>query len=512
MELWPFQLEENRKVWIAFRDGAKAVLLQAACGAGKTVMCSHMIHMRKEHMRETSIVLAHRREIVYQAARKLEDAGLKPSILMAGHIPDSWGNVFVGSVDTVWSDFKRTKRLPEAEFLVIDECHRIADRYLKIIKEYREAGGLLLGLTATPMRQGGIGLGDIFDVMVRGPETNWLIDQGYLCRPSYRVGIVPDVSGVKLVAGEYNQGQLEAVMNQKLLIGDIVENWLHYAKDRKTMIFASGVKHSMYLMNQFLAAGVAAVHVDGQTDKAVRDDVFKKSESGEIRVICNAQVYIEGVDFPWIDCVVDAQPTKSLTRYLQKDWRAGRAYPGKKDFLVMDHANNVYVHGRLETPRDWELCKGTEQVEKLAAQRKKSEKVQLRCHVCGFIIHSPICEHCGTPLQMIGKQKAFLPGMLVDMTEAEWEERTAVKADKPGELFKKKVSDEQAFYSGLIDFGERSGFKSGWAKNKFHEKYGTWPDKLNAVSMTPRKAVKEFIRESMRKYQAQKKAEKAVAA
>ena len=504
MELWPFQLEVNRKVWRAFRDGAKAVLLQAACGSGKTVMGAHLIDMRRVHARETSIVLAHRREIVWQTARKLEDAGMKPSILMAGHIPDSWGNVYVGSVDTVWSDFKRTKRLPEAEFLVVDECHRIADRYLKIIKEYHEAGGLLLGLSATPMRTTGMGMGDIFDVMVRGPETAWLIEQGYLCAPSYRVGVIPDVSGVKLVAGEYNQGQLEAVMNQRLLVGDIVENWLLHAKDRKTMIFASGVKHSMYLMNEFVAAGIAAVHVDGQTDKAVRDEVFQKSESGEIQVICNAQVYVEGVDFPWIDCVVDAQPTKSLTRYLQKNWRAGRAYPGKRNFLVMDHANNVYVHGRLETPRDWELCKGKEQVEKLAVQRKKSEKVQLRCHVCGFLIHTPICPHCGTPLRMTGKAKDFLPGVLVEMTEGEFEERVAIQQEQAS-------LNPQEWYSGFLGIAKERGKTRGWAAFRYKLKFGDWPHGLREIASEPTPQVRRYDQYQRIKFIKGKAKEKAPA-
>jgi superfamily II DNA or RNA helicase len=509
MNLWPFQLEINRQVWRAFRDGAKAVLLQAACGSGKTVMGAHLIQMRKEHKQETAIVLAHRREIVYQTARKLEDAGLRPSILMAGHIPDSWGNCYVGSVDTVWSDFKRTKTLPDALFLVIDECHRAgASRYVKLIKEYREAGGLLLGLTATPMRQDGVGLADIFDVMVRGPETAWLIEQGYLCAPSYRVGIVPDVSGVKLVAGEYNQGQLEAVMNQRLLVGDIVENWLLHAKDRKTMIFASGVKHSMYLMNEFRAAGISAVHVDGQTDKAIRDEVFEKSESGEIQVICNAQVYIEGVDFPWIDCVVDAQPTKSLTRYLQKNWRAGRAYPGKKNFLVMDHANNVYVHGRLETPRDWELCKGKEQIDKLAVQRKKSEKVQIRCHVCGFILHSPVCYNCGTPMQMVGKAKDFLPGILIEMTEGDYEERMERVALQQEQA----ALNPQEWYSGFLGIAEERGKTRGWAAFRFKLKFGDWPRGLKDIPAEPTPQVRRYdTYQRMKWVKGKQKAEKQAA-
>jgi hypothetical protein len=102
-------------------------------------------------------------------------------------------------------------------------------------------------------------------------------------------------------------------------------------------------------------------------------------------------------------------------------------------------------------------------------------------------------DHVDGELRLYGKQKKIV-------------------AEKPVAIPKKRVSDEQAFYSGLLDFARRRGFKDGWAKFKYKEKFGDWPNGLNDVQMTPRKAVKEFIRESMRKYREQKKAEKEVAA
>ena len=408
------------------------MLLQAPCGSGKTVMGSHLIKMRKEHLRETAIVFAHRREIVYQTAQKLADAGLRPEIIMAGVAPDPWANVRVASVDTVWARHKAGEPFPEAQFVVIDEVHRaLAPRYIKLIEHYQSAGAILLGLTATPMRNDGVGLGKVFEQMVRAPDIPWLLEHKYLCLPTYRVGVVPDLKGVKLVAGEYNQQELEQVMNQKILIGDIVENWLTHAHNLKTMVFASGVKHSMHLANEFGAVGIKAVHIDGETKPEDRDQVFERTLAGEIQVICNDSVYVEGTDFPWIECLVDAHPTKSLVRYLQSGGRGLRSYPGKEGVLYMDHANNVWQHGRLEIARPWELAEGKEQVEHMARHRRQTEKVQIQCRKCGFLHNQPVCPHCGEPLRMVGRAKEFLPAMLVEMTMGQYAELLEAPHPKP---------------------------------------------------------------------------------
>jgi superfamily II DNA or RNA helicase len=494
MQLWPFQLEANRALWRVYSQGAKSALLQAPCGSGKTAMAAHFIAMRREHKREKAIVFAHRREIVGQTALKLEGAGLIPEIIMAGHAPNPWSNVKVASVDTVWAAHKRGVPFPEAQFVVVDECHTgiLAERYQAMLKHYREQGAMLLGMSATPIGKGGVGLGGVFDEMVRTPDTPWMIEHGYLCQPDYRVGKAPTVNELKLK--NYTDKQIEEIMDDRMLIGDVVENWLLYAKDRKTIVFAAGVGHSMHLVAQFVAAGVRAVHIDGDTPKEIRDDVYAKSESGEIQVISNAQVYVEGTDFPWIDCVVDAAITNSLRVYLQKNWRAGRAYPGKQDFLVLDHANNVKRHGRLELPRNWELTEGKEQAEKMQQERKETERVQIQCKVCGFIVRGIQCHHCGTPVRsMQEKGVDFLPGILVEMTIDEFEKKTEPKKEKP-KAREYTMSEKQDWYSGFLHMALERGRNQGWAAHRYKEKFGVWPNQLKKVAAIPTLEVEQYDR------------------
>jgi len=474
------------------------------------MMCAHMIKMRKEHENELSIVYAHRREIVHQTAKKLEDAGLVPEIIMAGEEPNPWADVRVASVDTVWAKYKKGYDLPEAKFVAIDEVHRIGGtKYTKIVEEYKKKGSILMGMTATPLRNDGVGLGRYFEKMVRTPDVPWLIDKGYLVLPRYFVGIVPDLKGVRLTAGEYNQSDLDAVMNRKKLIGDILDNWMICARDKSTMVFASGVKHSMAIMQQFNDAGISAVHIDGGTNKKIRDDVYEKSKSGEIQVICSDSVYIEGTDIPWIQCIVDAHPTNSLMRYIQTGGRGMRAYLGKTGFIYIDHAGNVWRHGRLELPRDWILTEGKEQVDKLQKDRMEHERVQIKCPVCGFLISGPICSNCGAEFSAstpIGEDKKVLPATLVSMTMGKYAELTEPKKKAP----KPDMAVKQEWLNGLTWLAEHNKFKHGWVANKYKDKWGIWPaNGMISKPSFPSLTIRNWCKRSQQEWIAKKRMEES---
>jgi superfamily II DNA or RNA helicase len=506
LNLWPFQIEANRELWREYQRGTDSVLLQMATGGGKTMCASHMIQMRHQHLREKTLFLAHRRELVHQSARKLEQAGMNPEIIMAGCAPNPWANVMVGSVQTLLAR-RSWNGLPEAKFLVVDEAHiSMAKGYLSIIKHYLERGAKLLGLTATPMRQDGKGLASVYRKMVCGPSVPWLMEQGYLVpRIEYRVGIAPDVKGVKIVGGEYNQAQLEAASDQGILIGDIVENWLTHSKGMRTLCFAAGVKHSIHIVERFREAGISAEHVDGDTPKDERERIYERSESGEVMVVSNAQVYIEGTDFPWMECLIDAQKNAGLVRYLQKGGRLMRAHPGKEFARYMDHAGNVHRHGRLELAREWMLTQGKEQVESLEAQRKQKDKVQVQCPVCGFLLTSAICSHCGHRWKTEGEARDVIPATLVEMTWDELEQKT----NKTKREY--TTEEKQAWYSGLLWLARERGNKDGLAWHQFREKFGHYPAGYAKTPKPPSFEVESWDRHRRIRWAKAKKKEEASA-
>jgi superfamily II DNA or RNA helicase len=440
-------------------------------------------------MGESAIVLAHRREIVKQTADKLEALGLVPEIVMAGHAPNPWGNVQVASRDTLAARRKGGNKGKAAHFMVIDECHLVGkgSRYETLAREHLAGGGILLGLSATPIRTDGYGLGNLFESMVRAPDVPWLIEHGFLCQPRHVWGKAPSTKN--LGGGhDFNQRLVEESMEP--LIGDVVKNWMRHGADRPTIVFASGVDHSLHLVERFKQANISAQHVDGNTENEVRDKIFAHSRDAEIQIISNADVYIEGADFPWISCAVIARITKSLARYLQMGGRPMRTYPGKEDFMLIDHGGHYERFGPLWLSRDWELSTDDKMQERMEAKRKAEQTLQVRCPQCG-LMHSrrncPICNAVAREAQ----DRYFIEAMLEEVTVAEWEKRDA-RRGHPNRLRDAAPVDKQRWYSGFLYLESERGKARGWAEHRFREKFSVWPKNMKQIASPPTPDVLAF--------------------
>ncbi len=485
-----FQLKAARELWLAFnKQGHKATVLQAPTGAGKTIIGSFFVSKMLEHASWRTLVLAHRREIIDQTAEKLRLMDLPTGVIMAGRKADFSRSVQVASVDTLDSWVRRQHcDWPTADMLWIDEAHRaMGARYQRIIAEYMARGAVLLGTTATPIRTDGVGLGRSFEHMVRTPDIPWMIENGFLVPIQYKVGLIPDVKGVKIAGdGDYDARQLQAVVDQKMLVGNIVEQWLKHAQGRPTMVFAAGVQHSIHVMESFKAAGIRCAHIDADTKLEERAMVKAGIESGAIQVITNAAVYVEGTDIPPISCVVIAQPTKSISKYKQMGGRGMRTSPGKDDLLVLDHAGVVYRHGRLEMEFDWVLTQGREMMEKHAKQLGK-QRVDFHCPECDTIYSGPTCPKCGFHTDTKGMPMPYLDAELVTLTNDDLTRHSIPKS-------KHTMDDKTDWYAQLLYYAQQRGKKHGWVSHTYRDKFGVWPTQMSGVKAeVPGKEVLGFI-------------------
>src|SRR5690606_4179038 len=145
-----------------------------------------------------------------------------------------------------------------------------SDSYLAAIGHYADQGAVILGLTATPFRTDGRGLGDVYDALEVVAYPSQLIADGYLVAPkAFSIAAhLPDLSKLRTVAGDYDEGQLASAMDTPVLVGGIVSEWLKHAGGRQTVVFACGIRHSQHIVECFLAAGIPAEHIDGETPKA----------------------------------------------------------------------------------------------------------------------------------------------------------------------------------------------------------------------------------------------------
>lgn len=489
--LHPYQRELLRAAWIAmFKQGYQSVLVQLATGGGKTIISAEFIDAVIRMFEWESMFFAHRREIIHQSARKLAQADLMPGIIMRGDLYAPGRKVQVASIQSYLSWVERGKiGAHHPDLIVQDEAHSNLGKKTRMVLEAAlERGTKLLGLSATPVNKRGYGLANLYQTMVKGPPVQTLVDMGFLVPTEYYMGIQPDVSGLKLVDGDYTEADLDKVMNHEALVGDIVDNWHLHSKGRPTLAFAASVAHSMYLAQQFRNAGLRAIHIDGRTDKKhVRDPANADLEHGRLDVICNYGTHVEGTDIPPVSCVIDACPSASLMRVLQKGGRGLRTSvaTGKVNLNYHDHSGNILRHGRLEMPREWSLTSGRENIE-MNERMLKEQVIERTCPNCGYLYKGAICLQCHEPYQPQGTELEIVPAVLAKMTYAELDEWVARK-HKVKQAAEAAIG-QQKFYLEARGWCETHGKKDGFAYHAFKEKYGTEPrrdwQKLDPVMFT----------------------------
>ena len=306
-----YQVQVKDDVQRAVETGRRHVLAVAPTGSGKTIVGAEIIKTAVGDGNRV-LVLAHTREIIRQTSIKLYSYDVEHGIIQAGLVANPERPVQVASIQTLWTRAMRHERmpLPVADLLIVDECHHCpAETYRKIIAEYPHA--VLLGMTATPCRGDGRGLGGIFDIIVETPQVAELIEQGFLVKTRVYAPVDPDLRGVETRQGDYVESQLAGRMDRDNLVGDIVSHWHKYAERRKTVCFAVNVAHSIHIRNEFLKSGVKAEHVDGATPKPERDAALARLASGETELITNCMVLTEGWDLPAVSCGILARPSST---------------------------------------------------------------------------------------------------------------------------------------------------------------------------------------------------------
>ncbi len=365
----PYQEAAIHAARTRIAQGVRRILINAPTGAGKTVVAAGIVQLAVAKGKRV-LFLAHRRELIEQTVAKLVDGGvLNFGVIMAGaSMNNAMAPVQVASIQTLIR-----RELPPADIILIDEAHRAASRsYLSIIANY--PGAIVLGLSATPERLDGKGLDDLFDDMVVVETVPRLIEAGFLVQPVCYVGPTADLSEVKTRRGDYDESQLAAAMDRPKLVGDIIRNWKRLAAGKPTAVFAVNVAHAEHLAAEFCAAGVSAAMVSGDTPKAQREAIIADWRAGYITVVVNVYVFVEGFDFPEMECVVLARPTQSISLYLQAAGRVMRPAPGKTSAIIIDHAGCCVLHGPPHIEREWTL-------EGMAKKRK--DKGQADMNVCG---------------------------------------------------------------------------------------------------------------------------------
>jgi DNA repair protein RadD len=467
--------EKLRVLRKTVKGRAPRLLIQSATGSGKTVTSARITQGLLASNKRVDF-LAHRDFLIDQTAKTYHKFGMDYSFIASGRWYNPWPPVHLDMVQTLKS---RLDRVTAPDYAHIDECHHSpAAGYVKIMDAWKDT--TFFGWTATPCRLDGKGLDAYYDDIVTGPSVKWLIDSDYLADYVAYAPSSPDLTGLHVRMGDYVQNEVDEVMDKAVIIGDMVRDYKQYAAGLRAVYFCTSIAHSKHVAASFNAAGIPAMHLDGESSTLERREAALRMADGDLQVFTNVDLFGEGYDLSAqaerdvpIQCVGMARPTKSLSMFMQQAGRMLRPWGGKS--VLLDHAGNMMAqgHGLPDDDRVWSLA---------GVEKRTSETVQ--CSGCGATVPAVtiVCRHCGVVLREAKKRAAPMGARQVEMKDGDLHEvdRDAIRKSKKLEEWQASSLDE------LIDIGKR-------------RKYD-WPEEWAARIWTSKQA-KEDAREYARKQQ-----------
>ena len=468
-KLRPYQSKAIQMLRERVRQGKRRILLVAPTGAGKMTIIAAIIRTSSVQV----LFVCDALELVEQCVEQLALVGITNVGVMRGDDDRTNPNatVQVTSIQTL-----RRRDKPPAGLVLVDEAHLSAsDSYVTHVFEHYQ-GAIILGFTATPIRLDGRPLGNRFECLEVIATYENLIKGGFIAAPfCYGAPMVPDLSNIRTVGGDYDEGQLGDVMRDVSLVGQLLEHWqklahLYHQKDgrptegprRRTFIFAVNIQHSLDICQLFSSAGVRIANLDGNTSETERRRIVKSLGSGDLEAVTNVGVLLKGIDIPSAKCVVSARPTQSIVLFRQlagrilRPWHPGcrpgcTAHPSVQPLLI-DHANNIVTHGFPHEDIHWSLTERSRPFEK-----KTPTRICSGCYAY-LPAYRRLCPYCDT--EAPPPPPAELP--------KENEAQLQALAGTPEEM-------RHMYLNMMVQIARAKGYKPGFASARYKQRYGAWP-------------------------------------
>ena len=467
--LYDYQDSLTVAVRRAFQAGYRAPLLVLPTGAGKTVCFTWMAEQAQARGKRV-LILVHRKELVSQTSAALALWGVAHGII-SGSAKPSRHPVQVAMVQTLANRvaLDKTGRF-KFDLIIIDEAHHatLNSGWAKVLAHNPKAK--LLGVTATPVRLDGKGLGieaqGFFDVLICGPSAADLVARGRLVRSVvYAPAQSLDLSMVASRGGDYVTAQLAAAVDKAAITGDAVAHYSRYAADLAAIAFTITVAHGGHVVEQFKQAGIAAALLTGATPAKERAQLIKDLGAGQLKVLASCNVVSEGTDIPKVAAALLLRPTASYGLAMQQIGRALRTAPGKDKAIILDHAGNVLRHGLPTDEVEWSL-------QGMARPHAKGAALVKACKGCGALlsVKASSCLDCHVVCPAVAPRDELVSvadGELVELTA---EQLASLKAQKRQALIKARTKEQ------LVSLG----------KERNYQYPALWADKIIAGRMSYR--------------------------
>ena len=424
-----YQLTLLNKTVAAFKQGYRRPLVVAPCGAGKSYLFAEMIRRTKGEV----LVLTHRQELKQQHEKLLHDLKITNA-----------------RVAMVLTEKNRMVRNNTPALIISDEAHLSRSNSWQKIIEYYET--YTVGLTATPCRLDGKPLGDIYDVLIEGVDVKWLIEHNRLAPYEYYAPTMIDTTGLRTVAGDYVKSDLEQLMNERAIYGNVVDTYRRFAMGRRSIAYCVSIGHARKVAESFKRVGISAESICSGTPTAERKRIFDSFKNGTITVLCNVGIIAEGVSIDEVTCVILLRGTESVALGIQQMMRCMRYLPDKTA-KILDFVGNYSRIGLPDDDREWSL-------DKPVTKRKSMDEhgnFYIRCCPECFLTFptAPVCPFCGHIYPLHPREiKAHED---IELSRITAEEVARVEAAK------KKSRQEQGraqSFEELVKIGRQRGYKN----------------------------------------------------
>jgi len=429
MELRPYQLDLFQKTKTAFMRGCHRPLVVAPCGAGKSYLFAEMVRKTKGEV----LVLTHRQELKEQHESLFRNLGIENA-----------------RVSMILTEANRLGRYPTPALIVADEAHLSrSNSWMRVIQHYDT---WTVGLTATPVRLDGKPLGDIFDAMIEGVDVKWLIDHHNLAPYEYYAPTLVETDGLRKVAGDYVASDLEKLMNERAIYGDVIENYQRFAPGERTIAYCISVEHARATARALSEAGISAEFLSASTPERQRRQIMDRFRTGDFEILCNVGIISEGVSIDEVTCCMLLRPTESVALGIQQMMRCMRYLPGKTAKII-DFVGNYTRIGLPDDPREWSLGEPLKRKPRLNGEGNFYIR---SCPECFMTFKTaPVCPFCGAEYPMHPREiKAHEEIKLQRITA---EEMARVEAEK------KKARAEQGraqTFEELVALGKAKGYRN----------------------------------------------------
>jgi superfamily II DNA or RNA helicase len=434
VKLRDYQKELYEKTIIEMAAGHRRVLVVAPCGAGKSYLFAEMVRRTRGEV----LILTHRLELKQQHEKLLSDLGITNA-----------------RVAMVLTEANRLGVASQPALIISDEAHLSrSSSWMKVLDYYDT---WTVGLTATPCRLDGKPLGDCYDALVVGVDTRWLIDHQRLAPYEYYAPTLVDTSGLRIVAGDYVVSDLERLMNERAIYGDVIESYRRIAPGERSICYCVSVKHAQETAQAFNDAGIRAEYLSAGTPARQRKAIMEDFREGRFTVLCNVGIIAEGVSIDEVSCVMLLRATESVALGIQQMMRCMRYLPGKTA-KILDFVGNYLRVGLPDDDREWSLTKTIKKRRELSPEGNFYIRSCPECYMT--FATAPICPFCGTeyplhPREIQAKQ---------DIELARITEEEAARVEEA----KKKSRIEQGranTFEELVRLGKSRGYRNpaAWA-------------------------------------------------